>query len=114
MLNDQMMEVTRIFSDPKSADVIGHNNPFFSPSVNFTYVLLKYFMRTDPKSAKKTDGSTVFFALLGSSQKAACKMLMKMTPCANFTNVLHAAFTIVGPKRAKRHCILIHIQDLRA
>ena len=32
MINDQMMEVTRIFSEPKSADVIVHNNPFFSPS----------------------------------------------------------------------------------
>ncbi len=60
MLNDQMMEVTRIFSDPKSADVIGHSNPFFSPSVNFTYVLLKYFMRTDPKSAKRLTAQLYF------------------------------------------------------
>jgi len=38
-------------------------------------------MPADPKSAKKTDGWTVFFALLESAGiKASCKTLMKLTP----------------------------------
>jgi len=38
-------------------------------------------IHTNHKSAKKTDGFTVFFALLGAAGlKAACKMLMKSTP----------------------------------
>ncbi len=32
--------------------------------VNFTNILCKAFMRPDPKSAKKTNNLTVFFALL--------------------------------------------------
>jgi len=39
------------------------------------------FLRTDPASTKKTDNLTVFFVLLGSERvKAACRMLMKLTP----------------------------------
>jgi len=38
-------------------------------------------MGADPKSAKKTDSLTVFFALLGYiSVKASRKTLMKLTP----------------------------------
>ncbi len=38
-------------------------------------------MHADPKSAKKTDGLTVFFVLLGSALvKAASKMFVKLTP----------------------------------
>jgi len=38
-------------------------------------------MHADPKSAKKTDGLTVFFVLLGSAlEKAASKMFVKLTP----------------------------------
>jgi len=38
-------------------------------------------MQEDPKSAKKTERLTVFFALLGSmSVKALSKMLVKLTP----------------------------------
>jgi len=52
-----------------------------SPGVNFINVLCTVFTRPDPKSAKKTDGLTVFFALLGSSYaKAAHRTLMKLTP----------------------------------
>jgi len=34
------------------------------PGVDFTNILCKALTRTDPKSAKKTDGLTAFFALL--------------------------------------------------
>jgi len=38
------------------------------------------FVPTDPKSAKKTDNLTVFFALLGfAGVKAGCRTLMKLT-----------------------------------
>jgi len=38
-------------------------------------------MRPNPKSEKKTVKLSVFFALLGSARiKAACRMLMKLTP----------------------------------
>ena len=40
------------------------------------------FTRTDPESAKSCLTSMSFFALLGSVPvKAACKMLVKLTPC---------------------------------
>jgi len=46
----------------------------------------------------------VFFALLGSAHvKAACKMLIKLTPGLNFINVLLTAFTLVDPKSVKRY-----------
>jgi len=49
--------------------------------VNFTNILQAAFTLPDPKSAKKTDSLTVFFALLGSvCIKALCKMLMKSAP----------------------------------
>jgi len=42
---------------------------------------------------KDTDDLTVFFSYLGSlGVKAAGKMLMKLTPVANFTNILQATF----------------------
>jgi len=51
------------------------------PRVNFTNILGTAFTPTDPKSAKKTDGLTVFFVLLGSVLvKAMCEMLVKLTP----------------------------------
>ncbi len=53
-------------------------------------------MSPDPKSIKKTDGLTVFFALLGSAQvKAALKMLMTLTSTFNFNNILRAASELV-------------------
>jgi len=52
-----------------------------SPSVNFTYILLKAFAWADLKSAKNTVKSSVFFVPLGSVRvKATCKMLVKLTP----------------------------------
>jgi len=39
---------------------------YMQPRVNFTNVLCAAFTCGDPKIAKKTDGLTVFFALLGS------------------------------------------------
>jgi hypothetical protein len=38
-----------------------------------------------------------------SYKKCAHKMLMKLTPGVDFTNVLQAAFTLADPKSAKRH-----------
>jgi len=56
------------------------NLQFFSSGVNFTNILRTAFTNADPKSRKKTDGLTVFFALLGSAHiKAAHKMLVKST-----------------------------------
>ncbi len=51
------------------------------PGVNFINILLSAYTCSDPESAKKTDGLTVFFVLLESlSIKAARKMLVKLTP----------------------------------
>jgi len=47
------------------------------------------FTRADPKSTKRLDELTVFFALLGSvSAKAVHRMLVKLTPGLNFINIL--------------------------
>jgi len=49
--------------------------------VNFINVLRAAFALADPKSTKKTDNLTDFFALLGSAcVKAARRMLLKLTP----------------------------------
>jgi len=48
--------------------------------VNSINILWAAFMCSDSKSAKKSDGLTVFFALLGSALvKASCKKLVKST-----------------------------------
>ncbi len=53
----------------------------WSQGVNFINILLVAIGHADPKSAKKTDNLTVFFALLGSAPvRAACRMLMKLAP----------------------------------
>ena len=50
------------------------------PGVNLTNILRAAFMHADPKGTKKLLDMT-FFALLGpASVKAACRMLMKLTP----------------------------------
>ncbi len=49
--------------------------------VNFINILSAVFMSVDIKCAKKTDGLTVFFAILESSRvKTLRKMLVKLTP----------------------------------
>jgi hypothetical protein len=49
--------------------------------VNFINILHIAFKHADPKSAKKTVKFSVFFAILGSAcAKAACRMLVKLTP----------------------------------
>jgi len=66
----------------------------FRSGVNFINILRAAFGRTDNRSAKKADNLTVFLALLGSAGiKAACRMLMKMTPGVNFVNILTAPFS---------------------
>jgi len=35
---------------------------------------------------------------------AVHRMLMKLTPVVDFTNILQAAFTHADPKRAKKYC----------
>ena len=64
----------------------------------------KQLLRTQtPKAQKKTVKSSSFFALLGSaSAKVARRMLVKLTPGANFINVLQAAFTLTDPKSIKK------------
>ncbi len=70
--------------------------------LNFINVLSAAFTCADPKSEKDNDDLTVFFTLLVStSSKAACKMLMKLTPGLNFINVLRTAFTPVAPKSVR-------------
>ncbi len=60
--------------------------PIYITGVNIINVLPAAFVRTDHESAKKADNLTVFFALLGSAHaKAACKMLMKLTPGVHHT-----------------------------
>jgi len=58
-----------------------YSSQVIKSSINFTNILLEAFTSTDPKRAKKTDGLTVFFALLGPAHvKAAHKILVKSTP----------------------------------
>ncbi len=53
----------------------------FPLGVNFINIIQAAFARADPKSAKKTDNLTVFFAISGSTHaKAARRMLIKLTP----------------------------------
>jgi len=71
---------------------------WMTTGVNFINVLLGAFTRADPKSTKKTDDLTVFFALSGSAcAKAACRMLMKLTPGVDFKE----AFMCLDPKSVK-------------
>ncbi len=50
----------------------------WEPQLEVVNMFSAAFTRTDPKSAKKTDSLTVFFALLGSaSVKGELNMLMK-------------------------------------
>ena len=52
-----------------------------APGVDYTKILCVPFICADPKSTKKTDGLTVYFALLGSALvKAVSKMLVKSKP----------------------------------
>jgi hypothetical protein len=51
------------------------------PEADFTNILHEPFTCKDPKSAKKSNCLTVFFALMGSaSEKMSRKMLVKLTP----------------------------------
>jgi len=51
---------------------------------------------------KKTSEVFSLFALSGCVQaKAAQRMLMKLTPGVNFTNILRTAFMLVDPKSVK-------------
>jgi len=54
---------------------------FFLLGVNFIKVLQAAFTRVDSKSTKKTSSHQCLFALMGPTHvKAACKMLVKLTP----------------------------------
>jgi len=54
---------------------------FSTSGVNFTNILRSTFTLADPKSAKKTNDLTIFFALFESGHvKNARKMLVKSTP----------------------------------
>jgi len=61
--------------------------------VNFTNILCATYTRAIPKAQKKTEGLTIFFALLGSLHvKAARNNLVKLTPGLNFTNLFSCSF----------------------
>jgi len=66
------------------------------PEVDFTHILRAAFTGADPpRSAKKTDGWTVFFALLGYVRiKASSKMCQfhQHFTCEFFIRMLCAAF----------------------
>ena len=58
-----------------------------TPHVNFINVFQAAFVSADPKSTKKTDNLSVFFALLGSARvKAARGTLMKSTLAFSLAN----------------------------
>jgi len=62
-------------------------------TVNFINVLWAAFSNADPKSAKKTDNLTVFFALLESARlNAARKTLTKLTPGVLFSDIFKGFF----------------------
>ena len=68
---NQIHDLAASLTSPKSTN----------PGVNFINVLQAAFTLAGPKSAKKTVMSSSFFAPLGSAcVKAACRMLMKLTP----------------------------------
>ncbi len=72
----------------------------FQGSISST-VYAQLFWTQIPK-AKKTGKSSVPFLLLGSlREKAACKMLIKLTLGVNFTNILQAASILIDSKRKK-------------
>ncbi len=76
--------------------------------VNFTNIVWAAFTHEDHKSAKKTLMTWLFFCNLGSLlNKAACKMLAKLTPVADFTNILHLTFAqiVFWQKNIKPNCI---------
>jgi len=56
-----------------------------------------FFLKKISNAKKRQSSHQCLFARLGSAcAKAARKMLVKLTPGVNFTNVLCAAFTLVG------------------
>jgi len=62
--------------------------------INFIKDLRAAFAGADPKSAKKTDNLTVFFALSESARaQAARRTLMKLIPARRWTVLLPAHFS---------------------
>ena len=58
------------------------------PGVNFTNVLRAAFTHAEITKAQKQLNLAVFLALLGSVRvKAACKMLVKLTPGVDFISI---------------------------
>ncbi len=55
------------------------------PGINFINILWAAFTHKDPKSVQKIDNLTACI-------KAACRMLMKLTPVVNFINFILANF----------------------
>jgi len=73
-----MVEVADLFTSNKVVDV---GNVFIPLGINFINFLQAFIALADPENMKKSDNLAVFFVLLGSAHvKAACKMLMTMTP----------------------------------
>jgi len=74
----------------------------YQGSISSTFLRSFYVQRSD--KCKKYGQAVNLFALLGSALvKAACKMLMKLTPCVNFINVKRTNFLY-------KHCfLLLHV-----
>ena len=65
-----------------------NNTAYLSSGVNFINVLTSYFYARRSQKRKKLLNLTVFFALLGSARvKAACRMMVKLTPGVNTTKL---------------------------
>jgi hypothetical protein len=75
---------------PQSSDSIFRS----SPGVNFINVLQPAFMREDPERAKKIQSSFQSFFVFSRSgcEKAAYRILMKLTPGVNFISICCARF----------------------
>jgi hypothetical protein len=90
------------------------------PEVNFINIFCKRLLYKIlvPKITKLCFGFVTIEKLLNSLlyKKAACKMLVKLTPGLKVINVLHTAFTHVDPEKKDSQVSIViwRFWDLRA
>jgi len=75
------------------------------PGVNLTNVLHAAFTLVDPESVKKIQLSHPYlFTYSGSASiKAVHRMLMKLSPGVNFTNILHTSSFYGGQSQKRKN-----------
>ena len=77
-----------------------------TPGLNFINVLCTAFTLEEPKSIKKTDNSSVFFMLLGStSLKAKCKYVAEIDSRAQFHQ--HSMYSFYAHRSRKHKKIFV-------